>query len=295
MLSFNIDLHCYRTNFLLSLRSTGTLHLETRIQELNLLTQGVQNSLDSASESARNSQQDILTQLLAHLRVLQEAQNRTNTTLGDLDNGVSGLRGLASQSLTGQLHSQSATQYRGLANITAAPSPSHSLQTIGIKVQQATIFPCPQSCFCQCHTHGQWESHRLLKDVIGVVFLGYSRTPTTAPSCNRTSCRRNQQSLITVIYVFPSWFLQRVLLIVLRLTQRDGPFVSLRAVRRRNGADFVFFCAAEGDLEKLRALFRDNEASPFDVSGDEDNSLLSVCNQSAHVESKLRENLACCK
>ena len=148
---------------------------------------------------------------------------------------------------------------------------------IGMKVYQATKLQCPRSCFRQCHTYSQWSSpQRRFKEVIGALFIGYSRTSTLAPTCDRTSCSRHEKSLITVLYVFPSWILQRILFILLCFTRRDGPIMSLRTVRIRDRSDGIFFWAEEGNLTKIQTLFKNGEASPFDVTATNQLSLLTV-------------------
>ena len=264
--------------------SARSLHLEVKIRELEFLVLGVQNSIDRTSRSAIDSQQDTLRQLLAHLRSLHDIQTDTQTAIQDLGKGLTESRGLADQTMTGQIRPQVTTQHSKSANTTHLPS-NPSLPMIGVKVQQATSFQCPQSCFCQCHTHSQWSSPRLFKDVVGALFAGYSRTPSIAPFCNRTSCSRHEKSLITVLYVFPPWLFRRVLLVFLCLTRRDGPFMSLRTMTIRKSSDMIFFWAEEGNLMKIQSSFKNGEASPFDVA-ENNQSLLSVGTCTSELLSK---------
>ena len=218
-----------------------------------------------------------MNQLLVHLRKLHETQAHTQTTLRDLSSGFVGLRESANQITTGQVHSQLASRLPEPVDITYLPS-DHSLPMIGMKVHQAAKAQCPRSCFCQCHTHSRWSSpQRRFKEIIGALFVGYSRTPTLAPTCDCTSCSRHEKSLITVLYVFPPWFLKRILLILLYFTRRDGPVMSLRTVRIRDGMDLILLWAEEGNLGKIQTLFKNGEASPFDVTAKNDLSLLTVC------------------
>ena len=106
-----------------------------------------------------------------------------------------------------------------------------------------------------------------------------------APSCDCTSCTRHEKSSITVYYVFPSWILQRILIILLCSSRRDGPFMSLRPVNIRSGSDQVFFWAGEGYIAKIRILFKNGEASPFDVKAENYGSLLTVCTYWNHSPS----------
>ena len=257
------------------------------MQELKLLTLDIRNSIDHASQSATASQQDTLNQLLVHLQRLHETQAHTQTTSRDLGSGVVRLRESANQLIAGQVHSQPATRNTEPADTTYLPS-EHSLPMIGMKIQQATKLQCPRNCFCQCHTHSQWSSpQRRFKKVIGALFVGYSRTPTLAPVCDRTSCSRHEKSLITVLYMFPPWVLQRVLFVLLCFTPRDGPIISLRTVRIRDQSNGIFFWAQQGHLTKIQILFKNGEASPFDVMAHNHNSLLSVCTSQINSLSRL--------
>ena len=229
------------------------------------MTQSFQDSLEATSRSLITTHQNSLNQLQLHLRSLQESQNQTQATLHKIDSGFARLIEPIPETSMTQSGLLAAAHRSGLAGITRSPSPVQSLPMLSIHVSQAT-HQCQPSCSCQCHAQTRWSSPQLLKDVIGVLLLGYSKAPTTLLPCDRTSCSGQKGSKLTVVYLFPSWFWQRALLIVLYLTKRDGPVISLRTMRRRRMNDVVFQYVRVGDLERLRSLFQLNEASPFDLS-----------------------------
>ena len=272
-----------------------TLQVEAEVQGLGLMTQGIQASLDSVFHTTWATQQATLNQLLTYLRDLQEIQGRAQLALRDIDTGVTGLRESTSQALSRQAPSDPVTPYGKTTNITALLSSNQSMPIIGFKVRQATVSLCPQGCFCRCHTHDRWNSPRPLRCIIGALFIGYSRTPTLAPRCNRAACGRHQQSLITVIYVFPSWLLQRILLAVLRRDKRDGPIVSLRAIQTRSSHFPGFYYAESGNLMGLQSLLKNNEASPLDVEATSDECLPAVCPDVNVVTIKLSKSIVCGK
>ena len=89
--------------------------------------------------------------------------------------------------------------------------------------------------------------------------------------------------------MFPSWFLQQALLFVLSLTERDGPIMSLRTMRKRKGSDEVFRYTETGDLVRLQRLFAHKEASPFDLDGNTDISILTVRTESKFTDVSIEE------
>ena len=66
-------------------------------------------------------------------------------------------------------------------------------------------------CRCLCHTNYAWKSPDRLKQLLGLLFLGYSGTPATKATCERCACHRNQDMTMAIRYIFPTWFVARVL------------------------------------------------------------------------------------
>ena len=241
------------------------------------MTQGVQDSLNAMTQSSTVPQQESSTQLLALLHILQEAQNRSQATLHDFNSDISRFVKSPFHMPVIRPASLQDSPLGQLTNRTIPSSSSDILPIFGVEVSQASLVKCHPRCLCQCHERMQFNTPRLLKEVIGALFVGYSKAPVTSLPCDRTLCGRYERSEFTVVYVFPSWFLQRILFVILSLTKRDGPIMSLRMMNRRNGDDAVFWYTSTGNLIQLRHLFQQNKASPFDIDGQHDISILTVC------------------
>ena len=226
----------------------------------------------------RTSQQDMLEQVLACFRNLQESQSRVDGMLHSINNRLSTSRELipsAPSDLSNEQHFSWQTRSENSNLATANTQPSAIL---GVRVQQVDKASCQLPCQCQCHLRGRWRTHRLLDHFIGSLFVGYSRTPRSSLPCSTASCARYQSTLVSVIYVFPQWFLQHILSIILAYNRPDGPALNLRTFRVISDSSKCFWLAATGNVAEMRDMFKKGEASPFDVSsGARQATLLMVC------------------
>ena len=238
------------------------LRLETRLQEINLRIESLQDAHVSESRSTRSSQYEALQRLLTQLHSLQENQVRTHEAMRTLGDSFGGSR-------------ETSSQLQNRNSITFSPQ-NHSSAIAGLKVQQFTSSACRQSCSCQCHTRRNWRSSQIMDQFLGTLFIGYSYPPSIVLTCDLTSCRRHQRKVTTFLYVFPYWLLRRVWSVVLLYSHRDGLSASLRTYRNRSPADMVFAYIDIGDLNKLKILFDKGDASPFDFSAEANVSLLHV-------------------
>ena len=269
----------YGVNFLTEL-STRTNHLEIRIQELSILTESIRTSQLSDSNTFRLeqiSQQEASKQLLRQLRRLRDSQDHNEGALRSLSDDLAMMRGSMLPARINGTTSQNTSQLLPSLTSSLMPQQGPLSDIVGVKVQQIITSPCLQKCSCRCHTRRQWRTPQILSQIIGRLFSGYSSIPSTAPSCDKAMCDRYQHVLATVLYVFPGWFLERILLIDVLYTKRDGPVATLRMMRIRPIASMVFYFTEMGNLAKVRLLFQKGEASPFDVSAELKMSQLQVC------------------
>ena len=88
----------------------------------------------------------------------------------------------------------------------------------------------------------------MLENIIGSLFLGYSKTPQIVPRCDNPSCHGYQRVLATVSYVFPQWFLQRLILITISYASRDGLAISIRTIKQRCSADAIWVYIGNDNL-----------------------------------------------
>ena len=264
--------------YFFSISSTRALQLEIRLEDLSFKIQSLQDSHLAESQSTRASQQDMLNMLFAKLHALQQIADSTQCALSsrDLDLGFTVSKDLVPRGSEKGKDSMPNVHNTQLSNDTVLSPENQTPAVIGLSVRQLAIPVCQQSCCCQCHRRRHWRSPQLLDQVLGALFIGYSRTPTATLACDLTSCSGTQRSHLTVLYVFPQWFLQSILSVAMVYTKGRGLEVSIRTVRIRRQGEQVFFYAERGYLTKVQALFRRGEASPFDIEAGTHESLLRV-------------------
>ena len=125
-----------------------------------------------------------------------------------------------------------------------------------------------RGCQCACHIHQRLNTPRLLDEVLGTLFIGYSGSPLFL-RCNQKACRAQSDSYTTFIYQFPRWFItSRIIQLKAKVTALYGPEISLRFNRVVSGKALVFYYATTGDVTKMKDLFEQGRASPSDVRFD---------------------------
>lgn len=126
---------------------------------------------------------------------------------------------------------------------------------------------CTHMCNCQCHRLGRFCTPRILRSIVGSIFIDYSGIPILNPKCNNAGCANaKDRSSLRVSYYFPRWLLSRMVSAVMSYNLRDGPELShLRTPRVRPPNAEVFVVAREGDVERMRQLLTERSASPFDI------------------------------
>ena len=68
-----------------------------------------------------------------------------------------------------------------------------------------------------------------------------------------------------MIYLFPSWFLARALILVLSLSFINGLELSLRVPCIVSRTARIWDLSVSGDIEGVKRLFRQRLAGPFDM------------------------------
>ena len=131
------------------------------------------------------------------------------------------------------------------------------------------------SCQCRCHATFAWQSPSYLKRVLGFLFIGYSGTPIVKPACNEDGCRQSVELIVVVRYVFPAWFIARVLDFSLRLSSAHGLEQTMRVSTILPANHKIFDLLFAGDVEGVKDSLSTRKYSPFAVN-DEGNTLLDV-------------------
>ncbi|KAJ4371530.1 hypothetical protein N0V83_004749 [Neocucurbitaria cava] len=142
-----------------------------------------------------------------------------------------------------------------------------STGTIQIKAQaQAFRRNCKPWCSCACHKKTTFRYPKLVRNVIGNLFVGYTGMPGLTPSCNETKCQQRSASSLEVTYYFPSWLLSRMLSMTLTLTAFGGPELILRMPRMVNWTTPLWRLSTVGEFGQIGKLFSAAKASPYDVN-----------------------------
>lgn len=75
---------------------------------------------------------------------------------------------------------------------------------------------CTDLCICRCHERKSLISPRWTASIFGQLSLTYSLAALSqAHNCNIVSCqeRKSEQAVVRAMYFFPTWFLNRALVV----------------------------------------------------------------------------------
>jgi ankyrin repeat protein len=130
---------------------------------------------------------------------------------------------------------------------------------------QASKGACHPWCSCKCHKVSQFRTPAIINRLLGCLFVGYTSLPFLSPACTERRCLRQTSPSIHINFYFPSWFLMRVLSVMVTYSSSTGPEVLLRIppVCPPN-ADIIFY-SCTGNVRGLKSLFEKRLASPYDV------------------------------
>ena len=116
----------------------------------------------------------------------------------------------------------------------------NSVSAVRIRTSHYWGTPCRPGCSCVCHKRRQFQTPRMLEQVVGSLFFGYSGLPINTPPCSERSCHQRAIPSTQISYYFPSWFLKRMISLVVHFMPLDGPVASLRMPRAVSPSSKVF-------------------------------------------------------
>lgn len=261
-----------------------TSHNVSQLKETSVSTQNLQNqfissvaelrqdtsrrfeSLESAISTNNNLHQDT-TQRLENLESAILANN-------DLLQRLPAIFGLQAEtiqqtSLTNSIQStieDSGNRTSG-ANANTITSIIHSsYQSIKFQTQYQDPNSCEVSCHCRCHSTQILNSPSFLKDILGRIFIGYKGIPF-AKKCTNQKCKRYSTPKVYLSYYFPRWWVIKRMMVLLAQwrTAFSGPELLLRFPRCVGENSAVFTFAHYGNIEGLKLLFNNGNASPNDI------------------------------
>ncbi|KZM20612.1 uncharacterized protein EKO05_0010889 [Ascochyta rabiei] len=141
------------------------------------------------------------------------------------------------------------------------------MATVQIKAQaQVYRRRCRPWCSCSCHKKTTFRYPKLVRNVIGNLFVGYTGMPGLTASCNEMACQQRSAASVEVTYYFPSWLLSRMLSLTLTLTAFGGPELNLRMPRMVNWTTPLWRLSTVGESDQIGRLFSTAKASPYDVN-----------------------------
>jgi ankyrin repeat protein len=146
------------------------------------------------------------------------------------------------------------------------PAPAHrgSVQAYSFSIRRGTAI-CSSACACHCHVRKtaplSLSLPPFLRDVCGTLYMGYTGYPTSPPQCNYPQCLQRDQIRLELKYLFPGWFVQTALNIVLSRSLSSGFKFSLNMRHRVQSAPGdIFSCARTGNANLLRQRLQENPA-----------------------------------
>lgn len=153
-----------------------------------------------------------------------------------------------------------------------------------LQMRFSTRGRCQSWCRCACHTEGSVNTPKLLRSVMGMLYIGYSGVPALSPSCDSNGCKGNSEGLLQVHYFFPPWFLAKVVSMALGVSRAHGPELCLRVANVRADREPIFKHCYFGNVEAARSILAAGEASVLDVSAITGNSLLHTAMFKSQLE-----------
>jgi hypothetical protein len=123
---------------------------------------------------------------------------------------------------------------------------------------------CPKWCSCICHKPGQLSTPRILGVILGALSVGYTNVPLITQPCNQKMCRPRRGLSTSITYQFPRWLLMRAVSLIVSSTNA-GPELLLRTLRVLPPNAEIFRLVINGDLEGVKTMFSNGQASIHDI------------------------------
>jgi hypothetical protein len=133
--------------------------------------------------------------------------------------------------------------------------------------------------WCSCRCHRQVRGHAMAGNIslLGFLFICLSGGRYSFQTCNEPQCQRKQDLTFRMDYVFPAWLLAQAVYLIFTFTQSSGPKFTPRWSGTFSGDAKIFMLTIDGDLDGIKKLFADKEASPYDVAISTGRTALHVC------------------
>lgn len=123
---------------------------------------------------------------------------------------------------------------------------------------------CSQHCSCHCHVQTAVKTPRILEQITGCLFLGYSGCPILLQRCI-LPCLEVDPEPLKITYYFPRWFVNRAVSFSMSSALKSSPALNIKIRRVVSEASQLFSLSKFGDVEGIRKLFQNGLASPDDI------------------------------
>ena len=127
-----------------------------------------------------------------------------------------------------------------------------------------TTRTCAPNRPCSCHIQTVRSTPRILQQLTGCLFLGYTGRPILQQQ-RISSCLRESSKSLQVTYFFPRWFVSRAISFSMSSIMQNTPTFNIKLRRVVSEASQLFSLSKFGDVEGTRLLFEKRVASPDDV------------------------------
>ena len=149
------------------------------------------------------------------------------------------------------------------------------LSSKAVKIQMSGKYAsCRFSCPCACHKQHRTTSPSILNRWVGTLIVHSTASPITGRKCDHMGCQRSQPVQFSVEYRFPAFILNQVLRMRANYMSDIGPSLQLQIYQRVPDSSPAIEFAMNGNINRLKDLFRRGVASPSDVSNTRGYSLL---------------------
>ena len=120
---------------------------------------------------------------------------------------------------------------------------------------------CSLWCSCACHSPMTFS----LLSRFGTVWGSLSSLPWLKRSCTEYTCKGPKNASDSIVYQFPSWFWGRLIAVTMKSSPICGPEINIKFHRAVMPSSLYLF-AFHGDTERVKNLFTEGAASPWDVN-----------------------------
>ena len=120
---------------------------------------------------------------------------------------------------------------------------------------------CSLWCSCACHSPRTFS----LLSSFGTVWVSLSSLPWLKRSCTEYTCKGPENASDSIVYQFPSWFWGRLIAVTMKSSPICGPEINIKFHRAVMPSSLYLF-AFHGDIERVKNLFTEGAASPWDVN-----------------------------